>query len=67
MLKVTGVDVLTIGQYLQPDTHSLPVGRYYSPDEFADSEGKALGHGFAGVESGPFVRSSYHAEQLCRR
>jgi lipoic acid synthetase len=63
-LRQRGVDVLTIGQYLQPNLGSLEVSRYYSPDEFADLKKKALGHGFLGVESGPFVRSSYHAEQL---
>ena len=64
MLRDRGVDVLTIGQYLQPDGRSLPVSRYYSPGEFSALQEKALGHGFIGVESGPFVRSSYHAEQL---
>ena len=59
-----GVDALTIGQYLQPDGRRLPVSRYYSPAEFAALKASALGHGFVGVESGPFVRSSYHADQL---
>ncbi|HEX7502583.1 MAG TPA: lipoyl synthase, partial [Acidobacteriota bacterium] len=63
-LRARGVDVLTIGQYLQPDGRSLAVSRYYSPAEFADLKEAALGLGFLGVESGPFVRSSYHAEQL---
>jgi lipoyl synthase len=63
-LRARGVDVLTIGQYLQPDGRSLAVSRYYSPAEFADLKESALGLGFLGVESGPFVRSSYHAEQL---
>lgn len=63
-LRDRGVDVLTIGQYLQPDGRSLPVSRYYSPGEFYALKESALGHGFIGVESGPFVRSSYHAEQL---
>jgi lipoic acid synthetase len=64
MLRGRGVDALTIGQYLQPDARSLPVSRYYSPAEFAALKESALGHGFLGVESGPFVRSSYHAEPL---
>jgi lipoic acid synthetase len=63
-LRERGVDVLTIGQYLQPDGRSLAVSRYYSPAEFSDLKESALGLGFLGVESGPFVRSSYHAEQL---
>jgi len=64
ILRSRGVDVLTMGQYLQPDRRSLPVVRYYSPEEFGAFKESALGHGFLGVESGPFVRSSYHAEQL---
>jgi lipoic acid synthetase len=63
-LRDRGVDVLTIGQYLQPERRSLPVSRYYSPGEFSALKESALGHGFIGVESGPFVRSSYHAEHL---
>jgi lipoyl synthase len=64
VLRDRGVDALTMGQYLQPDSRSLPVSRYYSPAEFDALKESALGHGFLGVESGPFVRSSYHAEQL---
>jgi len=64
ILRQRGVDVLTVGQYLQPDGRSLAVSRYYSPEEFAALKEAALGLGFFGVESGPFVRSSYHAEQL---
>lgn len=54
-------DLLTVGQYLQPDARHLPVRRFYHPDEFAEI--KAIGErlGFKHVESGPFVRSSYHA------
>jgi len=63
-LRSRGTDLLTIGQYLQPDARSLPVERYYSPAEFAALKAEALAHGFSGVESGPFVRSSYHAEEL---
>jgi lipoic acid synthetase len=64
LLRERGVDILTIGQYLQPDGRSLAVSRYYSPDEFSDLKESALGYGFIGVESGPFVRSSFHAERL---
>jgi len=61
-LKGVGCRVLTIGQYLQPTPRHLPVARYYHPDEFAElaDEGRRLG--FRHVESGPLVRSSYHAE-----
>lgn len=64
VLRERDVDLLTIGQYLQPDRRSLPVERYYSPGEFAELKQAALGLGFMEVESGPFVRSSYHAEQM---
>jgi lipoic acid synthetase len=63
-LKSIGVDIVTIGQYLQPDKRRIPVAKYYSPEEFAALKKFALTFGFRGVESGPFVRSSYHAEQL---
>lgn len=55
------VDVLTVGQYLRPDLDHLPVVRYYLPEEFQSIKEEALGLGFAHVESGPLVRSSYHA------
>jgi lipoic acid synthetase len=64
VLRERNVDLLTIGQYLQPDRRSLPVERFYPPAEFAELRQAALGMGFLGVESGPFVRSSYHAEQM---
>jgi lipoic acid synthetase len=64
VFKGLGVDLLTIGQYLQPDKHCVPVAKYYSPQEFADLKEYALTFGFGGVEAGPFVRSSYRAEQL---
>jgi lipoic acid synthetase len=63
-LKSLGVDLLTIGQYLQPDKHCVPVVTYYSPAEFAALKKYAASFGFAGIESGPFVRSSYRAEHL---
>jgi len=54
-------DILTVGQYLQPSAQHVPIARFYHPDEFADLKDYALGLGFAHVESGPLVRSSYHA------
>jgi lipoic acid synthetase len=57
----TGCQILTIGQYLAPSASHLPVERYYSPDEFAELASAGEGMGFAHVESGPLVRSSYHA------
>lgn len=57
------VDLLTIGQYLQPSPKHLPILRYATPDEFADLRRAGLEMGFAHVESGPLVRSSYHAAQ----
>ena len=62
-LRGAGVDILTLGQYLQPTREHLPVARYYSPDEFRELREAALVFGFSYVESGPLVRSSYHAEQ----
>lgn len=55
------VDVLTVGQYLRPDQQHLPVEKYYTPDEFAEIKAEAFELGFRHVESGPLVRSSYHA------
>jgi lipoic acid synthetase len=60
-LRAVDVDILTIGQYLRPSEQHLPVERYYHPDEFAEMKDAALGLGFRHVESGPLVRSSYHA------
>lgn len=57
------VDILTLGQYLQPTPHHLPVHRFVHPDEFAELRETGLAMGFRNVESGPLVRSSYHAEQ----
>jgi lipoic acid synthetase len=62
-LRAAGVDILTIGQYLQPSRKHLPVSRYVHPDEFAKYKEVALSKGFGYVESGPLVRSSYHAEK----
>jgi lipoic acid synthetase len=58
-----GVDVLTLGQYLQPTKMHLNVDRFVHPDEFKRYETKGLEMGFMFVESGPLVRSSYHAER----
>ncbi|MFN2177892.1 MAG: lipoyl synthase [Candidatus Promineifilaceae bacterium] len=60
------VDILTIGQYLQPSKNHLPIARYYHPQEFDDLKQIGYDLGFRWVESGPFVRSSYHAEQQVR-
>jgi lipoic acid synthetase len=60
-LRAVDCDILTIGQYLRPSTEHLPVERYYHPDEFAEMRDEALALGFKHVESGPLVRSSYHA------
>ncbi|HTX41210.1 MAG TPA: lipoyl synthase [Acidobacteriaceae bacterium] len=62
-LATAGVDVLTIGQYLRPSKDHLPIARYYTPDEFAFMKREALAMGFRHVESGPLVRSSYHAHE----
>ncbi len=58
-----GVDILTIGQYLQPSKQHLPIERYYRPEEFVELKRIGLDLGFQWVESGPFVRSSYHADK----
>jgi lipoic acid synthetase len=60
-LRAVDCDILTIGQYLRPTQQHLPLQRYYHPDEFADMKVEALALGFRHVESGPLVRSSYHA------
>lgn len=57
------VDILTVGQYLRPSKDHLPMTRYYTPDEFAFMKREALQMGFKHVESGPLVRSSYHAHE----
>jgi lipoic acid synthetase len=57
-----GVDILTLGQYLRPSPFHLPVARYVPPDEFAALAAEARSLGFAHVEAGPLVRSSYHAD-----
>jgi len=62
-LREWGVEILTLGQYLQPSKQHLPIERYVTPDEFAELKRYGLEIGFRWVESGPLVRSSYHAEQ----
>ena len=62
-LKNAKVDFLTIGQYLQPSKNHINIKKYYTPEEFKDFKEIALGMGFKHVESGPLVRSSYHAEK----
>jgi lipoic acid synthetase len=57
----TGCELLTIGQYLQPTPYHLPVDRWVTPEEFEELAGEGLEMGFAHVEAGPLVRSSYHA------
>jgi lipoic acid synthetase len=56
-----GCDILTVGQYLAPTPKHIPIERYYTPDEFSDLKTQAIRMGFRYVESGPLVRSSYHA------
>ena len=62
-LRGVGVSILTIGQYLRPSAKHAPMTRYYHPDEFAELKAIALDKGFVHVESGPLVRSSYHAHE----
>jgi len=66
-LHRSGCDILTMGQYLQPSVENLPVQRFVPPEEFEELQVEALSCGFAGVTSGPFVRSSYQAEKLYRK
>ncbi len=62
-LRESGVDVITLGQYLQPTRNHLPVMRFAHPDEFAEYRQAGYEMGFDYVESGPLVRSSYHSER----
>ena len=61
-LRRHGVTMLTLGQYLQPSRHHLPVQRYVSPEEFEEMKAEAMAMGFTHAACGPFVRSSYHAD-----
>jgi lipoic acid synthetase len=62
-LRANGVDVVTVGQYLQPHARRLPIERYYTPVEFEEIRVEGEKMGFVLVESGPLVRSSYHARR----
>jgi len=62
-LAAQQVDILTVGQYLRPSIDHLPIARFYTPEEFRTLKQEALARGFRHVESGPLVRSSYHAHQ----
>lgn len=62
-LRANNVDIMTIGQYLQPTKKHLRVLKYYTPEEFAELKDRALEKGFSHCESGPLVRSSYHADE----
>jgi lipoic acid synthetase len=62
-IRAAGVEILTIGQYLQPTRDHLPVDRWVHPDEFAGYRDEAMALGFRHCESGPLVRSSYHAHE----
>jgi len=62
-LRAQQVDIITIGQYLQPTAQHVPVARFYHPDEFAQIKREAYALGFKHVEAGPLVRSSYHAHE----
>ncbi len=66
-LRDHDVDIITIGQYLRPSFRHLPVMRYYTPDEFKELKAIANGMGFKHVESGPLVRSSYHAHEQVKQ
>jgi len=66
-LRRAGVDLLTLGQYLRPTAHHLPVERFVAPPEFERLRGEALARGFVECVAGPLVRSSYRAEQALER
>ena len=63
-IKGTGVDVLTLGQYMRPTVNHLPVEKWYTPEEFEYFKDLAIGIGFLEVASGPMVRSSYRADRI---
>jgi lipoic acid synthetase len=66
-LRAQDVDILTLGQYLRPSGGHLPVVRFYAPEEFAELEALGREMGYRHVESGPLVRSSYHAWEQVQR
>jgi lipoyl synthase len=65
-LRAWDVDILTVGQYLQPSRKHLPIERYYTPEDFQELKDYGMEIGFRWVESGPLVRSSYHAADQVR-
>ncbi len=65
-LNAVGVDIVTIGQYLRPTTHHLPVARWWTPDEFDGLKAAGEAMGIAHVEASPLTRSSYHAKHAAR-
>ncbi len=65
-IRDTDCDILTIGQYLSPSSRHLPIQRYYTPEEFVELKAAGLEMGFRHVESGPLVRSSYHAAEQAK-
>ena len=66
-LRAHDVDILTLGQYLRPSADHLPIARWYTPQEFAELKRLGMEMGFRHVESGPLVRSSYHAWEQAER
>ncbi len=66
-IRAQQTDIMTIGQYLRPSMEHLPVEKYYHPDEFAELKRLGLAMGFKYVESGPLVRSSYHAHEQAQQ
>ena len=65
-LRTVNVDIVTIGQYLRPTSKQMPMTRFYTPDEFARLREEGMRRGFLHVESGPLVRTSYHAARQAR-
>jgi lipoic acid synthetase len=65
-IREAGTHILTVGQYLRPSFQHLPLRRYYTPEEFARLREIGMAMGYRHVESGPLVRSSYHAEEQVR-
>ncbi|PEZ78895.1 MULTISPECIES: lipoyl synthase [Bacillaceae] len=65
-LRINDVDIMTIGQYLQPTKRHLKVEKYWSPEEFEELKNIAMSKGFSHCEAGPLVRSSYHADEQVR-
>ncbi len=63
-LRSAGVDLLTLGQYLRPSSNHIPISSFVPPSDFERLRDRAVKIGFKGVEAGPLVRSSYHAEEL---